>query len=184
MPNRSELESFVLGVIWQFGPVSAYALRRHMQGSPSRQWRASTGSIYPALRRLERDGLILGRVRSHGQRQRREYEVTGAGLAALRAWIGPPLGEEAVTVTADPLRTRARFLSVLAPEERAAWVEGALAALDEVEAQVSAWGATHDTDDPFMAAMTTHALLETVARRRWLEHLRGLVGPDAVDGGA
>ena len=39
----SELECFVLGLIWQLGPVSAYAVRTQMQKSPSTQWSGSAG---------------------------------------------------------------------------------------------------------------------------------------------
>ncbi|MCL4741188.1 MAG: PadR family transcriptional regulator [Phycisphaerales bacterium] len=172
MPNRSELECFVLGLIWQYGPVSAYGVRRQMRESPSRQWSASTGAIYPALRRLERDGLILGRELHRGKRRRREYEITRAGLGSLRGWVGPPLGEETLTVTYDPLRSRARFLGALSPRARVEWVDGALRALDEVEAKVRAWSSDHDGEDPFLIAVTMNALLETESRRRWLERLR------------
>ncbi|HZW11458.1 MAG TPA: hypothetical protein VFF69_16275, partial [Phycisphaerales bacterium] len=82
---------------------------------------------------------------------------------------------EVVTVTFDPLRTRGRFLSVLAPEDRLAWVDASLRALTEVETKVRAWGESHDRDDLFLAATTRNALLETAARRQWLEEMRGIV---------
>ena len=172
---HSELECFVLGLIWQFGRVAAYRIRRHMQDSPSRQWSASTGAIYPVLRRLELHGLIQGRELHQGKRKRREYEISETGMAALREWIGPPMTPEVVTVTFDPLRTRGRFLSVLAPEDRLAWVDASLRALTEVETKVRAWGESHDRDDLFLAATTRNALLETAARRQWLEEMRGIV---------
>ncbi len=175
MANRSELECFVLGLIWQVGPVSAYTLRRVMRESPSRQWSASTGAIYPVLRRLDRDGLIHGVEKSRGRRARREYEITQAGLLELRSWVGPPLGEDVVTVAFDPLRTRARFLAVIPVEARLAWVQDALKALDAVDERVREWSAVHDRGDAFLSAMTSHAMLETQARRKWLEELRTVV---------
>jgi len=177
--SHSELECFVLGLVWQLGPIAAYGVRQRMQGSPSRQWSASTGAIYPALRRLEGSGLLRGREAAQGRRRRREYEVTEAGLAVLRAWVGPPLGPETVTVAFDPLRTRARFLGALAPEARGAWVEGAIGVLDEVEKQVRGWAVAHGGGDPFLESLTRHALLETEARRRWLEGLLTMVRGDA-----
>lgn len=171
---RSELESFVLGLVWQLGPVAAYAVRQHMRASPSRQWSASTGAIYPALRRLEGEGLVEGREREQGRRRRREYRITDAGLRALRAWVGPPMAPEVVTVPHDPLRSRARFLAALDPPSRRAWIDAARRALDEVEERVKAWE-TLAPADPFAGAMTSYGRLETEARRRWLEQIERLL---------
>ena len=146
-----------------------------MRESPSRQWSASTGSIYPVLRRLDRDGLIVGVERSRGRRARREYEIAPLGLRELQAWVGPPLGEDVVTVAFDPLRTRARFLAVIPREARLAWIQEALKALDAVDTRVRAWSAVHDNGDAFLSAMTAHAMLETEARRKWLLDLRAVI---------
>lgn len=49
----------------------------------------SAGTVYPILRRLERDGLVEGlwedeeAARRHGRPARRYYRVTGAGERAL-----------------------------------------------------------------------------------------------------
>ena len=42
-----------------------------------------TGTIYPALRRLEQAGLITGTWSVVGGRRRREYGLTPAGIRAL-----------------------------------------------------------------------------------------------------
>jgi DNA-binding PadR family transcriptional regulator len=42
------------------------------------------GTVYPALHRLERDGLISSRWQDGSARRRRVYELTPDGLAALR----------------------------------------------------------------------------------------------------
>ena len=42
-----------------------------------------TGTIYPALRRLEQAGLIAGTWSVVGGRRRREYRLTPAGVQAL-----------------------------------------------------------------------------------------------------
>ena len=43
------------------------------------------GTVYPALHRLERQGLLAGEWDEEGPRRRRVYRVTPAGLTALRA---------------------------------------------------------------------------------------------------
>jgi DNA-binding PadR family transcriptional regulator len=172
--TRSELECFVLGLVWQLGPCSPYDVRRHVQGSPSTQWSASSGAVYPLMRRLERAGLLVARGRREGERKRREYRITARGLTALRAWVGPPLAAEAVSVAHDPLRSRARFLDALPPGRRRAWVESARGALDEVERRVHEWAAEHGGAEGLGAAvklMTRSGELDVDSRRRWLDEV-------------
>jgi len=165
--SRSELEGFVLGLVWQLGPCSPYEVRRQMRASPSSQWSASAGAMYPLIRRLESLGLVRSKARRTGKRERREYELTARGLVALRTWVGPPLAPEAVTVAHDPLRSRARFLGVLGPTERTAWVAAARGALDEVERRIREWDAAFGAG-PGAAAMTASGELDVRSRREWL----------------
>jgi len=169
----TDLAAFVLGLIWQHGPCSAYAIRRILADSPSSQWSASAGAIYPLVERLERDGLIAGADRAAGKRERREYKITAAGRRGLKRWIGPPLNDDAITVTADPLRSRVRFLALLSSEERDAWLDAAEAALDDVAARVAHWDDRYaDAAHPELALLTRHAQLETAFRRVWLAEIR------------
>ncbi len=166
--RHSELECFVLGLVWQAGSCSAYQVRRLLADSPSSQWSGSAGAVYPLLRRLESAGHVRARAGSTGKRRRREYRVTTAGLRTLRGWIGPPLRGEAVSVSYDPLRSRARFLAALPPGARRAWVSGARAALDQVARRVDRWHERYSDSDPFMGLMTRHGKRETESRRAWL----------------
>lgn len=174
--DRSELESFVLGLIWQLGPCSPYSLRRHMAQSPSTQWSGSAGAIYPLVARLEKQGLLASESGTTGRRERREYRITSAGKRALRAWIGPPLADAAISVSYDPLRSRARFLGLLTKDERRAWIDGAKRALDEVASRVDAWDrefarAASGQADPFAACLTASGRIDVAGRRKWLMHV-------------
>lgn len=182
-PRLSELECFVLGLIWQTGPASAYDIRRRVSESPSTQWSASAGAIYPLVQRLHRRRLLSARGETTGRRARRTYSITPAGLRALRAWIGPPLAREAITVAYDPLRSRARFLAALPPEDRLAWVDAARAALDQVAEKVRAWDAAHAAD-PFAALITRNGELDVQSRARWLDELARALAPGKPAGPA
>lgn len=182
MPQRrlSELESFVLGLVWRHGPLTAYEIRRLLAQSPSTQWTASAGSIYPLVARLERSRHLKSALERNGRRSRRNYALTPLGHAALQSWIGPPLDEQAITVTHDPLRSRARFLAALTPSQRRRWVDAALEALVEVERRVDAWHALHaSAGDPFAALVTRHGQLDLAFRRAWLREVRA-AGSGAV----
>lgn len=142
-----------------------------MRTSPSSQWSASAGAIYPLMRRLEKAGLVRSKALKTGKRERQEYTITDAGLAGLRAWIGPPFAPEVISVTHDPLRTRARFLGLVPAEQRAAWLESARLALEDVARRVARWQHEHGATDPFLSLITRNGELETQARRQWLAEM-------------
>jgi DNA-binding PadR family transcriptional regulator len=170
----SELECFVLGLIWQLGPASPYDIRRHMQESPSTQWSASAGAIYPLIARLHKDGLLRARDTATGKRRRRDYSITAAGLRTLRAWIGPPLAPEAVTVAYDPLRSRARFLAALTPAQRRRWCAAALASLRQVEERVRDWQKSFggaQWGGEVAAVITRSGEIDVQSRTEWLREL-------------
>jgi DNA-binding PadR family transcriptional regulator len=168
-PGHSELECFVLGIVWRYGPCSPYTVRRRLRDSPSTQWSGSAGAIYPLMQRLEKHGLLRSRSAATGERKSRRYTITSRGVAALRSWMGPPLPAEAVTVAYDPLRSRIRFLDLLAPEERRVWLAAAKAALEEVLDRVRQWEALHtDDDEPLGAILTRSGELDIAARAQWL----------------
>lgn len=173
--SSSELECFVLGLVWQLGPASAYDIRTQMQKSPSTQWSGSAGAIYPLIRRLARRRLITGRREHVGRRGRVRYQIAAAGLRVLRAWVGPPFLPFAITVSHDPLRSRARFLAALTPAQRRRWVKAAEAALSAVETRVRRWHTLHaSAGDPYLAILTRHGELDVAARRKWLSSVKRL----------
>jgi len=50
----------------------------------------NAGQVYTTLARLERDGLVRGGAADGANRQKRTYELTGAGRAALEEWVATP----------------------------------------------------------------------------------------------
>lgn len=170
--GHSELEGFVLGLVWQFGPCSAYDVRKHLLDSPSTQWSGSAGAIYPLIRKLAGLRLMAASRRTTGRRQRTMYLVTPRGIAHLRRWIGPPLAPEVITVPHDPLRSRVRFLSALPEPDRHAWIVAALAGLEQVERRIRGWQSRHGSyGDRFLAALTRQAEADIRTRKRWLKEL-------------
>jgi DNA-binding PadR family transcriptional regulator len=73
---------------------SGYDIRKTVESSVSYFWRESYGQIYPALKHLAAAGLIRARpTRAGGRPGRREYALTAAGRARLRAWLATPCGD-------------------------------------------------------------------------------------------
>lgn len=67
------------------------------------------GTVYPALRRLEREGLLKSRWAEESGRRRRVYDLTERGRAALAAqqseWGRFARGVESVLEEARPAET-------------------------------------------------------------------------------
>lgn len=71
-------------------PMSGYDVKQFLEETVAHFWSESYGQIYPALKRLEADGLVIGRDDESAGRGRRVYTLTDAGLALLRAWLHEP----------------------------------------------------------------------------------------------
>lgn len=88
------LEYALLGLV-AMAPMSGYDVRRLFATTPLAHFSSSPGAIYPALRRLEKRGLLKAALdRTTETRPRRVYSLTPAGEAALEAWLRQPVTRE------------------------------------------------------------------------------------------
>jgi DNA-binding PadR family transcriptional regulator len=110
MQDESLLGYALLGLL-HGQPLSGYDLRKLFASSPMGGFSDSPGAIYPALRRLERRGLVRGQLRqAAGLRRRRVYRLTPRGLAALKAWQSKPIRREDVMRRMEELLLRFAFM--------------------------------------------------------------------------
>jgi len=79
---KGHLDGILLAVL-EPGPRHGYAIMEALRERSNGQVDLPTGTIYPALHRLERAGLIQAAWSSAGGRRRRVYELTPAGRGAL-----------------------------------------------------------------------------------------------------
>ena len=79
---KGHLDAMLLAALEE-GPRHGYAVMEALRRSTGGQLDLPTGTIYPALRRLEQAGLIAGSWSVVGGRRRREYQLTAAGRRAL-----------------------------------------------------------------------------------------------------
>jgi len=109
----SELEGVCLGIVYKQQPCTAYSVRRALKESPSSNWQASAGAVYPALSRLEDAGLLSTTFDESDGRGRKLLEVTATGRQALREWIKAGIDPKMIAAIMDPIRSRTFFLDVL-----------------------------------------------------------------------
>lgn len=83
-PNavRGHLEPMILAVL-ENGPLHGYAVIVAIKKGTDGEVELNTGSVYPALRRLETAGRIRGSWQVVDGRRRRTYRLTPAGARAL-----------------------------------------------------------------------------------------------------
>jgi PadR family transcriptional regulator PadR len=79
---RGRLDGLILAVL-EDGPRHGYAIIEALQARSQGRLDLPTGTVYPALRRLERAGLLSGTWSTVGGRERRTYTLTRAGRHAL-----------------------------------------------------------------------------------------------------
>lgn len=171
----TELDNCILGIIWRDGPMSAYGVRNHFERSTTVAWSSSTGTVYPAIRRLKDRDLLSAGKRS-GPRKSQLLQLTRAGMDALRSWLAaaePELGSS----TADPIRTRVQFLAALDAEARARAIARyrtvTQEAIDTFELKAAAQGEGVAERLDHLGALG--ALAELRARLTWLETIEPLL---------
>ncbi len=103
----------LLGVL-EARPMTGYELARFFDASTAWVWSAPHSNIYPALRKMEAEGLLGTETDIKGEKlERTNYSITDEGRRALKNWVvsdpGPP--------TRDPLLLRLIFADIADPEE-------------------------------------------------------------------
>src|SRR5690242_18902577 len=112
--KQTAVTPVVLGLL-SLGPRSGYDIKTVVDRSTRFFWAASYGQIYPELRRLEREGRIVGEDSPNGARARRVYTLTDAGREALESWL---LGARTTIELRDESLLRLFFADEL-PREQA-----------------------------------------------------------------
>lgn len=167
----TELEQCVLAVIWRTAGATAYQVRKVFQSSLTATWRASTGAIYPILRRLAEAGLVDERPVAGSKRNARLLTITKAGEAALRSWLVDESDWIAAPV-ADPMRTRSQVLALLGGQKASAiiekWRTTSTSALNHVEQRLEDYRLEGNEVETLAHRGTQ---LQLLARLEWLEEL-------------
>src|SRR5690606_3689751 len=103
-----------LSILYE-GEATGYEIRRLcVEGECSYFVEASFGSIYPALARLEKDGLVTSRAEQQaGRPAKKIYAITEAGRLAFAEELAAPLGED---MFRSPFLLFARYAHILPRE--------------------------------------------------------------------
>ena len=152
--------------------LSGYDLTGRMKGRVGYFWSAGHSQIYPELARLEDGGFVTYSVVEQRERpDKKVYEITAPGLAALKEWVVRPPEPKP---SRDELVLKAYSVWLADPEEAARLFRGEesrheeqLAHYEELEAWMQGeWG--EELFRPDSPRFATHASL-----RRGIIYERG-----------
>ena len=113
--------SFALLGLLQQNPASGYDLRKFFISSPMKSFSDSPGAIYPALRRLEKKGLIRSQVQDRaGLRRRRLFRLTAAGQVELKRWASEDISKTEIVSDMKELMLRFGFMDQVLGQDASA----------------------------------------------------------------
>ncbi|UCG87931.1 MAG: PadR family transcriptional regulator [Gemmatimonadota bacterium] len=142
--TTTTLDYALLGLLHQ-SPQSGYDLRKIFETMAMGSFSGSPGAIYPALGRLEREGLIKGEVdATTALRPKKVFRPTKAGRQTLTNWLLREIERDDVERRVDELLLRFAFHWVLDNktatrrflESFSSEVEGYLEALNRQQRQL------------------------------------------------
>jgi DNA-binding PadR family transcriptional regulator len=128
-----DVKSIILGFL-MYGSMTGYELKKFFTLSFSFFSGLSYGSIYPALKGMEKEGLISMRMEvQDGAPNRKVYTITDTGRRAFIESLQSPIAFERHR---SAFLTRLFFFAHLSPEERLGSATRYLDSVREVQAEL------------------------------------------------
>lgn len=86
MARERKIDMVILGLL-SHEDLTGYDIKKRIDGAISFFWKGSFGNIYPALKDMEDQGLIVKSDTSVGGRERITYRITDQGREVLSGWL-------------------------------------------------------------------------------------------------
>jgi DNA-binding PadR family transcriptional regulator len=165
------LELAILGLLKE-RPMHGYQLSRELSESLGGFWRVSYGSLYPTLRRLERNGEVeaIASEEVTVGRRKQVYRITPKGEQTfLRLLQEMPHDNQSED---QRFRVRLAFFRYLPPETRLRMLERRRAYLeDRLSTIKDSLRATRERADNYTLALMEHGRTATESDIAWVDDL-------------
>src|SRR5512132_142255 len=163
------LELAILGLLKE-RPMHGYQLKKRLADTLGSFWQVSYGSLYPALKRLQREGAVeMVFPKEQVGRRKNVYRITEKG-EALFVELLERAGQEATEDSG--FRVRLAFFQYLKPEtrirlleRRRAFLEGRFSHLKESVQRLK------EGIDSWTLSLMDHEIAATETDIRWLDGL-------------
>jgi DNA-binding PadR family transcriptional regulator len=163
------LELAILGLLKERS-MHGYQLSKRLTDSLGGFWRVSYGSLYPSLKRLERQGAVEQIFDSQEVGRRKNvYRITEHGEQVFRELLeetGPESSGED-----NRFRVRMAFFKYLSPETRIRLLERRRAFLEERLSTIRASLAARTNGDTYTVSLMQHGRESTEQDIAWLNGL-------------
>ena len=169
----SALSLALLGIISR-GEVSGYDIRKIFLTTPMGHFSASPGAIYPALKRFEENGLIVGSVRKeHTLRPKRTYRLTIQGQRRLENILSQPVTSEDVIRRLEEMVLRFAFMGEVLGQTRS------LRFLEDLAVRIAEYlpvlrenlRIQHELKNPHGAYALEHGISKYRATAQWAQRV-------------
>jgi DNA-binding PadR family transcriptional regulator len=173
------LELAILGLLKE-QTMHGYQLKKRLADTLGSFWQVSYGSLYPALRRLQKQEAVeMIFPKEEVGRRKNVYRITAKGEATF-AELLERAGQDATTD--DAFSVRLAFFKYLKPETRIRLLERRRAFLDGRSSNLKdSLRRAKETIDNYTLSLMSHQLAATEDDIRWLDDLiqaeRRLVKP-------
>src|SRR5438105_6312067 len=163
------LELAVLGLLKERS-MHGYQLKKHLADTLGSFWVVSYGSLYPTLRRLQREGAVeMIFPKEEVGRRKNVYRITEKGEALFRELLeraGHDASED------NGFSVRFTFFKYLKPETRIRLLERRRAYLDSRLANLKqSVAAYRERIDDYTLSLMNHQVAATETDIRWLDDL-------------
>jgi DNA-binding PadR family transcriptional regulator len=172
------LELAILGLLKE-QPMHGYQLSRELSESLGGFWRVSYGSLYPTLRRLEREGAVEANLEAEARgRRKTTYVITEKGEKLFFELLQETPHDNSTEDTR--FRVRLAFFRYLPPEARIRLLERRRAALeDRLHTMRDSLRTTRERVDTYTLALMQHGQAATESDIAWLD---GLIRAERLSG--
>jgi len=163
------LELAILGLLKERS-MHGYQLKKHLADTLGSFWVVSYGSLYPALRRLQREGAVeMIFPKEEVGRRKNVYRITEKGEALFKELL-ERAGQDASEDSGFSVRLT--FFKYLKPETRIRLLERRRAYLDgRVSDLKQSMTAYRERVDNYTLSLMDHQLAATETDIRWLDDL-------------
>ncbi len=164
------LELAILGLLKE-RPMHGYELKKRLSYMLGHFWTVSYGSLYPAIKRLEKTGSIERAYSvKEKTRNRNVYRITPKGEAAFMRMLTENVSDSALADT-EKFDVRMAFFQYLTPETRLELLEMRRRFLEDQVEKFKAYRSTNKDEDQYRAGLMRHKVSQVKSDIRWLDRL-------------
>ena len=164
------LELAILG-LFKERPMHGYELKKRLSYMLGHFWTVSYGSLYPALKRLEKSAAIERAYSvKEKTRNRNVYRITRKGETTFMRMLTENVSNASLADT-EKFDVRMTFFQYLEPETRLELLEMRRMYLEDQVAKFKAYRSTNKDEDRYRTGLLRHKVDQAKSDIRWLDRL-------------